>query len=29
MKPDVEFAEGLYTIIAGFMDGPKPVKELG
>ena len=28
MKPDVEFAEGLYTIIAGFMDGPKTVKEL-
>tara|TARA_R110001599_G_scaffold78982_1_gene214293 strand:+ start:411 stop:752 length:342 start_codon:yes stop_codon:yes gene_type:complete len=28
MKPDTEFAEGVYTIITGFMDGAKSVKSL-
>ena len=28
MKPDLEFAEGVYTIITGFMDGPETVNQL-
>tara|TARA_R100000781_G_scaffold48724_1_gene32474 strand:- start:92 stop:433 length:342 start_codon:yes stop_codon:yes gene_type:complete len=28
MKPDQELAEGIYSIVAGFIDGPKTVNEL-
>ena len=28
MKPDLEFAEGVYTIITGFMDGANSVQSL-
>ncbi len=28
MKPDQELAEGIYNIVAGFIDDPKTVNEL-